>query len=110
MATQDFSARLRLCMRRGSLTISDLARWFGRPIPTVRTWVLNGRTPCEGYYEESNRRLKILEKEIERRRGSSRIYRPLVPVEITKRERPLYLCRYFDAINDRRVSARHPTD
>ena len=34
-----FADRLRCLMDRGNLTVSDLARWFGRPHPTVNGWV-----------------------------------------------------------------------
>ena len=30
--------RLQRAMREGNLTMADLARWFGRPHPTVRGW------------------------------------------------------------------------
>lgn len=38
---QTFADRLRWVMNRGNLTGADLARWFDRPDPTVRSW-LNG--------------------------------------------------------------------
>ena len=34
-----FSARLQQVMRKGNLTAADLARWFDRPDPTVRSWL-----------------------------------------------------------------------
>src|SRR5208282_4355925 len=44
MTPTEFRDRLETVARRTGLTASDLAVWFGRPRPTVRTW-LNGRTP-----------------------------------------------------------------
>jgi hypothetical protein len=32
-------------MARGNLTVADLARWLGRPDPTVRGWVQRGLKP-----------------------------------------------------------------
>lgn len=31
--------RLRAVMEKGNLRVSDLARWFDRPYPTIRSWV-----------------------------------------------------------------------
>lgn len=39
-----FTTKLRACMTRADMTVSDLAVWFERPRATVNTWV-NGRTP-----------------------------------------------------------------
>jgi len=35
--------RLLRIMKRGNLTVADLARWFDRPHATVRGWVEGGR-------------------------------------------------------------------
>ena len=40
--------RLKAVMQDGNLTVADLARWFGRPDPTVRGWVSNGGSPGGG--------------------------------------------------------------
>ena len=40
-----FQGRLRACLEAGNLTVSDLARWFNRPDPTVRGWVRDGIAP-----------------------------------------------------------------
>ncbi len=40
-----FQKRLTAVMRRGNLTVSDLARWFRRPVPTVRCWTHRGFVP-----------------------------------------------------------------
>lgn len=39
---QTFQERLTKAMREGNLTVADLARWFSRPHPTVRGWVMGG--------------------------------------------------------------------
>lgn len=38
-------------MKRGNLRVSDLARWFERPHPTVRGWVLKGTRPGGGPHD-----------------------------------------------------------
>ena len=43
-----FQQRLRRCVERGNLTVSDLARWFDRPYATVRCWFVVGREPAGG--------------------------------------------------------------
>ena len=43
-----FQARLRKCMAHGNLTVADLARWFERPHPTMRSWVEQGVEPAGG--------------------------------------------------------------
>ena len=44
MTPTEFRDRLETVARRTGLTASDLAVWFGRPRPTVRTW-LHGTKP-----------------------------------------------------------------
>lgn len=39
------STRLRAALVNGNLRVSDLARWFGVPYPTMRSWVKNGCKP-----------------------------------------------------------------
>jgi hypothetical protein len=39
MKNGSFSHRLQHVMEAGNLTGADLARWFGRPDPTVRGWI-----------------------------------------------------------------------
>jgi transposase-like protein len=46
--TGAFQQRLRRCVERGNLTVSDLARWFDRPYATVRSWLAAGREPSGG--------------------------------------------------------------
>lgn len=35
-------------MRTGNLSVSNLAQWLDRPVPTVRGWVERGREPQGG--------------------------------------------------------------
>jgi hypothetical protein len=35
-------------MKSGNLTVADLARWFERPDPTMRSWVEQGVEPGGG--------------------------------------------------------------
>ena len=44
----EFQRRLLACVERGNLTVSDLARWFGRPYATVRCWLHDGWQPAGG--------------------------------------------------------------
>ncbi len=43
-----FQQRLQRCRERGNLTVADLARWFGRPYQTVRSWLTEGWEPGDG--------------------------------------------------------------
>jgi hypothetical protein len=45
MTPTEFSARLITTARRTGLTASDLAVWFDRPRPTVRTWLVGANKP-----------------------------------------------------------------
>lgn len=65
-----FQQRLKVAMRCGNLTVADLARWFDRPDPTVRGWVMNGGSPGGGPLDIENtyQALDLLEKIIKRRR------------------------------------------
>ena len=48
MKRKTFQQRLKSCAQVGNLTVADLARWFDRPYPTVRTWCENGIEPGGG--------------------------------------------------------------
>lgn len=43
-----FGQRLQQVMEQGNLRMADLARWFGRPNPTIRGWVKDGLHPHGG--------------------------------------------------------------
>jgi hypothetical protein len=43
-----FQQRLQRCRERGNLTVADMARWFGRPYATVRSWLNEGWEPGDG--------------------------------------------------------------
>ena len=45
---KSFGQRLLACQQNGNLTVADLARWFDRPYPTLRSWVENGIEPGGG--------------------------------------------------------------
>ena len=66
-----FAARLHSTLSQGNLTVADLARWFGRPHPTVRGWITNGFDPRGGPHdvEYVHQLLKCLEILINKRRG-----------------------------------------
>jgi hypothetical protein len=56
-----FAERLQDCVDRGRLTGADLAAWFGRPYPTVRTWRLGLSEPWKPWREEAEQCLKTME-------------------------------------------------
>ena len=43
--SKSFQFRLRDCLKKGNLRTADLARWFDRPNPTMRSWVVDGIEP-----------------------------------------------------------------
>jgi hypothetical protein len=63
--------RLQTCMKRGNLRVADLARWFDRPHPTVRGWVLKGIRPSGGPHDVDHviELLGMLEMLIQKKRG-----------------------------------------
>jgi hypothetical protein len=66
-----FQQRLRACERGGNLTVADLARWFDRPYPTVRSWMTDGIEPGGGPIdkEHAESMLALLETLIKQKRG-----------------------------------------
>ena len=82
---QDFTHRLRRCMKAGALTVADTARLFDRERRTVSDWVHCGRLPTGARADEAYERLDALEKEIERCRGFP------VPHRLSKRNRAQYI-------------------
>lgn len=66
-----FQQRLHACMQDGNLRIADLARWFGRPHSTLRTWIHEGREPSGPAIETAwiRGQLKKLEKKIGQKKG-----------------------------------------
>lgn len=71
MSGRTFQQRLQACQRGGNLTVSDLARWFDRPHPTVRSWVQQGFEPGGAPLdvEHAHQMLGLLETLIRRKRG-----------------------------------------
>lgn len=92
--------RLRACMSRGKLSISDLALWMGRSRPTIQNWARFDVEPSEVYREEALRRLKILETIVYKAKG------PLIPYSVGSFQRPGYLRELYNANNDSRLSTR----
>jgi len=86
-----FAGRLRECMSKGMLSISDLSIWLGRSRPAVNTWV-KGRIPLTIYAHELQDRLQKLESLIEQQEG-----KPLVPHTVSMRTRKTYLLGLLDA-------------
>lgn len=63
----ELSARIQWVLDTGGLSMVELAMWLGRPRPTVRTWLYDGRTPMRHVRIETERRLTVLEKLIKKR-------------------------------------------
>jgi hypothetical protein len=63
--------RLQACMKQGNLRVADLARWFDRPHPTMRGWVLKGSRPGGGPHdiEHVSELLGLLETLIQKKKG-----------------------------------------
>lgn len=68
--TPTFQARLHAVQHLGNLNVSDLARWFDRPIPTVRSWT-EGRVPSGAPLDRKHVEalLGLLEQLVKRRKG-----------------------------------------
>lgn len=71
MPARTFQARLLAVQRAGNLTVSDLARWFDRPHPTVRGWVEDGTEPGRSPVdvEHAQSMLGLLETLVKQKRG-----------------------------------------
>lgn len=71
MAGRTFQQRLQGVLQAGNLTVSDLARWFDRPHPTVRGWVQRGLQPGGAPLdiEHVQQLLKLLETLVSRKKG-----------------------------------------
>lgn len=80
-----FQERLDRCLRDGAMTVSDMARWFGRPYQTVYKWHLEGNIPWGPAGVLAHENLRRLETEI--RRGK---HFP-IPRHLMPRERVAYM-------------------
>lgn len=63
MSVKTFQQRLARCRDQGNLTVADLGRWFGRPYPTVRTWLINGWEPGDGPVTRARMQTRLAELE-----------------------------------------------
>ena len=87
MAGKTFQARLRAVLAAGNLTPSDLARWFDRPRPTVKSWVDDGREPSGAPLdvEHAQALLGLLETMVKRKQGFP------VPIGLSPQKRMQHL-------------------
>lgn len=87
MSGKTFQDRLRGVLAAGNLTLSDLARWFDRPRPTVKTWADEGREPSGPPLdvEHAHAMLGLLEQMIKRRQGFP------VPIGLSSQKRMQHL-------------------
>lgn len=97
----DFTKRLRRAMKSGDMGIGDIHHWFGRPRSTVRTWVLDARTPQGPAGERAHLLLRHLEAKIAARSGFP------IPQTVSAHERPDYVKRLRHG-NGARVPSRNP--
>jgi hypothetical protein len=74
-------------MRRGSLSVADLALWFDRPYHTVRSWAQWDTKPRGPRVLIIEKNLCVLENLIKRRQGLP------VPANIGHYDRPKYIRR-----------------
>jgi hypothetical protein len=59
-----FQKRLKSCVDRGNLTVADLARWFGRPYATVRSWLKEGWKPGDGPVTQDRMEVRLRKLEL----------------------------------------------
>lgn len=97
----DFCKRLAKCMSEGDMTVADVHHWFGRPRATVRTWVVDRRTPQGPSGKRAVLLLALLESRIKSRNGGFPI-----PSDLSVFDRPLYVRKLRHA-NGARVSSLH---
>ena len=71
-------------MEHGQLTLSDVSRWLHVPIPTVRSWHVNGRTP-------RNRRIKVVETRLDKLRTYILEHGAFVPEDLSEHNRPEFI-------------------
>lgn len=93
-----WSDRLNVCIRDGNMTVADLARWFGRPHPTVRQWVHRGFEPRRGGPHDAawfEAMLTALERLIKRR------YQFPLSRHLSPRARADLIRQLSDATNNR---------
>lgn len=96
----DFGDRLRSAMERGDLTISDLANWFDRSVPTVRYWVKHGSgVYAVGVVSRARlyARLALLEQAVKK---------SIFPADVPRTDRPAYIVRIRDELE--RLSTADP--
>jgi hypothetical protein len=78
-------------MQRGELTLSDVAVWLQVNRLTLRSWVVNKRTPRERRINHINARLTKLD-ELVTKDG------PFVPADLSEHKRPAFIRGKADEI------------
>jgi len=95
--------RLNCVMVDGHLQTSDLAYWFDRPYPTVRTWVQDGRSPMRGHRQSALSRLGLLEHAVAKQLGFP------VPANVRAHDRPKYIVKIRDELEHAAISQGNPS-
>jgi hypothetical protein len=92
MSGNDVPRRIKSLLAAGNLTVSDIARWLGRPIPTISGWAKGGRVGTLPPHDLAHlaAQLRELERRIERRAGL-----PVPPMSMRKRKE--YMAKLMEA-------------
>jgi hypothetical protein len=61
------SQRLQKLMEDGALTKRDMQRWFGRPYPTVRMWIIGKQEPWIVWRDDVEDKIGALERLLRKR-------------------------------------------
>ena len=92
-----FQSRCKAVLKRGDLTVADLAAWLGRPYPTTWRWVNSGWVPRGPTTAKLLANLEKLEKAV----GDPALFP--IPDHISLRLRKDYVRRAFHAADRARL-------
>ena len=92
-----FQSRCKAVLKRGGLTVADLAAWLGRPYPSVWRWVNSGWVPRGPSTAKLLANLEKLEKAVE-----DRALFP-IPDHVSSRMRKAYVRNAYHAADRARL-------
>lgn len=75
------------CVNRGGLSLSEIARWLDVPLPTVRTWYLDGKVPRAYKMKHVNFWLAKLTELVDAKEEGV----PLISIDVSLRNRASFL-------------------
>lgn len=96
-----FQSRCKAVIKRGDLTVADLAAWLGRPYPTVWRWVNSGWVPRGPDGRKSLANLERLEKAV-----TDPALFP-IPDHVSSRLRAAYVRNAYHAADRARLPQSH---